>query len=520
MKIQLNKVVLISYATPPFHATREELVSSAKSYGFTRLINYTEQDLHNTEFYKANKPLLDQTCGAGFWAWKPYFILKTLETIEDNEIVFYCDAGCKFIQSPDPLIQLALQQDIVLFDAQPLINRQFTKRQCFIAMGCDNPEFHNAPAIIATTLILRKTHSTVTFVQEWLHWCTNPYAINNETDPSIKELNGFLQHRNDQAILSNLAIKFNIKSYRNPSKWGNFLKSKPYRKDSEHVSSPYNIPPVVKTYAQKAQEHSHYGEILEFNRLPNMVGKTPLHTQPRQNLKHKLMTAAKFLYRTVRKKPKPFYKISYSQCGEDLLVSYIFALRGITHPSYIDIGANHPFNLSNTALFYARNCKGLNIEANPELINAFKLHRPNDINLNIGIGSNPGQLPFYVMIDPTFSTFSEQEATAMQKQGHLLKTKILVSVNTLNSIIQNHCNGKFPDFLSLDAEGLDFEIIKSIDFKASKPKVICVEAAEYSPIGAGKRREEMIQYLKAQNYFEYANTNLNAIMVLKDFWFI
>ena len=78
---------------------------------------------------------------------------------------------------------------------------------------------------------------------------------------------------------------------------------------------------------------------------------------------------------------------SYSQCGEDLLVQYIFNLRGIQKPSYIDIGANHPYFLSNTALFYEKGSRGINIEANPQLAENFKTHRPEDINLNIGIDS-------------------------------------------------------------------------------------------------------------------------------------
>jgi hypothetical protein len=72
----------------------------------------------------------------------------------------------------------------------------------------------------------------------------------------------------------------------------------------------------------------------------------------------------------------------------------------------------------------------------------------------------------------------------------------------------------------LDVEGMDYEILKSIDFKIYNPKIICVEAAEYSPIGAGKRRNELINFLAEKGYFEYANTNLNAIMVKKDFWYI
>ena len=64
------------------------------------------------------------------------------------------------------------------------------------------------------------------------------------------------------------------------------------------------------------------------------------------------------------------------------------------------------------------------------------------------------------------------------------------------------------------------QIIKSIDFKKYWPKIICVEAAEYSPIGAGERRNDLIDLIKNKGYYEYANTNLNAIMVKDEFWFI
>ena len=74
--------------------------------------------------------------------------------------------------------------------------------------------------------------------------------------------------------------------------------------------------------------------------------------------------------------------------------------------------------------------------------------------------------------------------------------------------------------MSIDVEGMDFQILKSIDFTTSAPKVICVEAADYSPVGAGMRRHEMIDFLVSKGYYEYANTNLNAIMVQSKFWFI
>lgn len=217
---------------------------------------------------------------------------------------------------------------------------------------------------------------------------------------------------------------------------------------------------------------------------------------------------------------EPKGNISFSQCGEDLLVQYIFKLRDIQKPTYLDIGANHPYFISNTALLYKNGSRGINIEANPKLIDNFNYHRRGDINLNIGIGSKNGELDFFIMEDNTLSTFSKSECDYMIKKGKKLKEIKKIFLTTIQDVIEQYSNGMFPDFLSLDVEGLDFEIIKSINFEKSHPKVICIEAAEYSPIGAGARRNELIDYLNTMGYFEYANTNLNAIMIKRDFWFI
>jgi FkbM family methyltransferase len=167
-----------------------------------------------------------------------------------------------------------------------------------------------------------------------------------------------------------------------------------------------------------------------------------------------------------------------------------------------------------------KGCRGINIEANPQLLNDFKKLRPHDININIGISNKDKIFDFYMMKDNTLSTFSKHEADLMIAHGKELLEIKKVKLTTITKILEQYNNGCFPDFLSLDVEGLDFEILQSIYFEKSFPKVICVEAAEYSPIGAGARKEDLIKFLVSKGYYEYANTNLNAIMVKNEFWFI
>lgn len=214
------------------------------------------------------------------------------------------------------------------------------------------------------------------------------------------------------------------------------------------------------------------------------------------------------------------YRKSYSQCGEDILINYIFSLRGIKNPSYLDIGANDPFFLSNTAMLYSNGSRGINVEANPTLLDKFKRLRTGDVNVNVGISDKAEELEFYIMSDNTLSTFMKAEYEAMLKQnGRLIEIK-KIQLITVAELVDKYSSGVFPDLLTIDVEGMDFKILQSIDFSKTRPKVICVEAAEYSPIGAGTRRTELIEFLESKGYYEYANTNLNAIMVDRNFWFI
>ncbi len=76
---------------------------------------------------------------------------------------------------------------------------------------------------------------------------------------------------------------------------------------------------------------------------------------------------------------------TYAQHGDDLAIINLFNCLRIQQPSWLDIGAHHPFHLSNTALLYQRGSRGINVEANPALMEAFKLHRPEDKNVCVAV---------------------------------------------------------------------------------------------------------------------------------------
>lgn len=172
---------------------------------------------------------------------------------------------------------------------------------------------------------------------------------------------------------------------------------------------------------------------------------------------------------------------TWSQHGEDLMIVNLFKQLGIDKPTYIDLGAHHPSHISNTKLLSDRGSRGLNIEANPNLIDTFYRERYNDRNINVGVGLENGAAPFYMFDDYSGrNTFSLEEANkfCVESGRQIIKT-IEVPVKTLNQIIIDHWSieGEFPDFLNCDIEGLDYDILHNADFSIDPPAIICAETS-------------------------------------------
>ncbi len=207
---------------------------------------------------------------------------------------------------------------------------------------------------------------------------------------------------------------------------------------------------------------------------------------------------------------------SYAQHGDDLIVLNIFHTLGIEKFTYIDVGANHPYRISNTALMYELGHRGINIEANPNLISLFHKYRPEDTNLNVGVGIRQGTMPFYMIDDYSGrNTFSREAAESFVKKHPEFKIRKVenIKVLTLEDIVREYCNGVFPDFMSMDVEGLDYQILSSINFEGSAPKIIDVEA-EYS---AGDTRDKIRELLEKKGYFAYIRAGVNIIFVREEY---
>ena len=216
-----------------------------------------------------------------------------------------------------------------------------------------------------------------------------------------------------------------------------------------------------------------------------------------------------------------YSKTSYSQCGEDLIIEFIFQQLKIDKPSYLDLGAHHPQYLSNTYLFYKKGSHGLNVEPDPTLINAFYKERSADLNINAGVGLSltPERAKFYIMSARTLNTFSKDEAERIQNYGSIKIESIEeVDLLPLKSIIQSGFPSSCPNFVSVDIEGIDFEVIKTFDFNTYRPEVFCIETLTYTEDNTETKEWEIVEYLKSKNYMIFADTYINTIFVDCNSW--
>lgn len=169
-------------------------------------------------------------------------------------------------------------------------------------------------------------------------------------------------------------------------------------------------------------------------------------------------------------------QFSWSQEGEDLILKRIFDHQ--RNGFYVDIGAHHPMRFSNTYLFYRRGWRGINIDAMPGTRNLFNKFRPRDINLEIGIGLDNVVLEYYVFNEPAlngFCTSLSEQRDRSDNQYKIIKT-IPVQVMPLKEVLDKYLpKDQSIDFISVDVEGLDYDVLASNDWQVYRPKIVLAE---------------------------------------------
>ncbi len=205
--------------------------SALQRGGVDAVIPWNAEKLQETEFARNNHQILSLKRGYGFWLWKPFIILDGLRKIDSGDYLIYHDVGRP--KRGDPTRGYTLDRDI-----RPLVDwadansgiypgvymphhgkqKHWTKRDCFILMGCDEEKYWEATQIQATYNVWKNTPEVRAFVKEWLNYCLNPAILTDqENTRGLENFPGFKEHRHDQSVLTNLCIQRNVKPYGSPT---------------------------------------------------------------------------------------------------------------------------------------------------------------------------------------------------------------------------------------------------------------------------------------------------------------
>lgn len=168
---------------------------------------------------------------------------------------------------------------------------------------------------------------------------------------------------------------------------------------------------------------------------------------------------------------------AYSQEGEDILLWRIISPHTTEKGTYVEVGSNDPWKYSNTGFFYEKGWRGIAIDPNPDFSESFQKERPEDIFLQIGISDRPSNLTYYKFDVSFYNTFSKEAAEdILAKQAATIIHESQVAVVPLaTALLQVWPHGKEIDLLSIDAEGLDYQIIQSHDFNKFPVKYVIAE---------------------------------------------
>lgn len=209
----------------------------------------------------------------------------------------------------------------------------------------------------------------------------------------------------------------------------------------------------------------------------------------------------------------PSFHLSHAQAGEDMVLRRLLQDRRCG--TYVDIGAYHPILLSNTYYFYQRGWRGLNVDVRPKVVELCRLLRPGDTSVVAAVSGSPGVDVTVHEFDPAaLTTLSCEQAELYRALPNTrLVRKFAARTITINQILDLHWTWPSMDLISIDVEGLDEAVLRTLDWKRFRPCVVCFELNDV-PFEA-VAEAPLVSFVRDRGYALSARFDQTVIMVAR-----
>ena len=194
----------------------------------------------------------------------------------------------------------------------------------------------------------------------------------------------------------------------------------------------------------------------------------------------------------------------FAEFAEDVMVNRIFKnhKKGI----YIDIGAYHPYKGSLTYMLFKKGWRGMNVDLSRTSIDLFNIARPKDLNICCAISNKTEKKTYY-------------ENSPVNQQNSLIKQndqqkEIEIEAYRLADLLTSK-NFENPDYLNIDTEGNEMDVLEGIDFNKVKPKLVTIEENDFSKISNFKSQKA--SFMNDRNYALINTIGVTMFFYQKDF---
>lgn len=230
--------------------------------------------------------------------------------------------------------------------------------------------------------------------------------------------------------------------------------------------------------------------------------------------KFKILKKFYFFYNLYIRNRK--YLNNGSQFGEHKFLNNLFEKNYVG--KYLDVGCFHPTKHNNTSLFYKNGWQGINIDLNPLTIDLFNFMRPNDININTAVSNEESEKTlFFLSENNTQNTLSENQLLFLKKHHNLRDEEIIkkkIQTRRLDNILEEN-NFDNIDFMNLDVEGHELEVLKTINFKKTKLKYLCIEMINHNDLSI-KNSDQILNLLETNKFVLLKKFDFNYIFKNKE----